>query len=167
MGLKVTESRGVGNRHGSVTGRPAPDRRAYDVRVQSANRGRVMRVVLLAAVVAVGFGSTGRAVADDEKVIAELKKTLAGKWTSDKTDVGPVEFTADGKIKESFVPNGDGTWKIAEGTYTIDAKGEVKWKAESGGVSLGGWYKLKAGVLSTARGPHPNVTFKKDEEKKK
>jgi uncharacterized protein (TIGR03066 family) len=126
-----------------------------------------MRAVLLAAFVAVGFGSAGRAVADDEKVIAELKKALVGKWTPDKTDVGPVEFTADGKIKESFVPNGDGTWKIAEGTYTIDAKGEVKWKAESGGVSLGGWYKLKDGVLTTARGPHPNVTFKKEEEKKK
>jgi uncharacterized protein (TIGR03066 family) len=126
-----------------------------------------MRAVLFAAVVAVGFGAVGRVVADDDEKVAELKKALVGKWKSDKVDVGPVEFTADGKIKESFVPNGDGTWKIAEGTYTIDAKGEVKWKAESGGVSLGGWYKLKDGVLSTARGPHPNVTFKQEEEKKK
>jgi uncharacterized protein (TIGR03066 family) len=122
-----------------------------------------MRAVLFGLTIAVGFASAGPA--DDDKAADELKKVLVGKWTSDKTDVGPVEFTADGKIKEAFVRK-EGNWTFAEGTYTIDAKGEVKWKAATGGVTLSGWYKFKDGVLTSAKGPNPVVTFKKEEEKK-
>ena len=123
-----------------------------------------MRTMLTAAVI--GFGFVAPASADDNEKIADLKKALVGKWVPDKSDVGPVEFTADGKIKQPFVQKG-GEWTFADGTFTVDAKGEVKWKAAAGDVSMAGWYKFKDGVLTTARGPHPSVTFKKEEEKEK
>jgi uncharacterized protein (TIGR03066 family) len=121
-----------------------------------------MRAVLFGLEVAVGFAGTARA--DDDKMVEELKKALVGKWTADNKEVGPVEFKADGTIKEAFGRK-DGNWTFAEGTYTVDAKGEIKWKAKSGGVSLGGWYKFKDGELYTARGMDPRVTFMKVEEK--
>jgi uncharacterized protein (TIGR03066 family) len=122
-----------------------------------------MRALLFTAIVSAFVAGSSRA--DDDKAVEDLKKALVGKWVPDKKDVGPVEFTADGKIKQPFVQK-EGAWVFAEGTYTIDAKGEVKLEAKSGGVTLGGWYKLKDGVLTTARGPYPLVTFKKEEEKK-
>src|SRR5262245_56829008 len=106
-----------------------------------------MRALVFVTAVAVGWTAVGRSAADDDKTVEELKKKLAGKWVPEKGDDGPVDFTADGKIKEPFGKK-DGTWAYAEGTYTIDAKGEIKFKVEKDGVSLSGWYKFKDGVLS-------------------
>ncbi len=125
-----------------------------------------MRTILLATMLTFGFGWSGRAMADDDKVIEDFKKALTGKWKSTNKNVGPLEFTADGKIKEPFIQK-DGVWVIVEGTFTVDAKGEVKWKATSGEISMSGWYKFKDGNLTTARGPIPTVTYKKVEEEKK
>jgi uncharacterized protein (TIGR03066 family) len=127
-----------------------------------------MRTIFLVTAAFILFGPVGRVRADepDDKAAAEIKKALVGKWKSDNKDVGPLEFTADGKINQPFIPK-DSKWVIAEGKFTVDAKGEVKWHATIDGISLSGWYKYKDGVLTTAKGPHPNVTYKKVEEEKK
>ena len=124
----------------------------------------VTRAVVAVAVLALG----GWAAADEPKKADALKKELVGKWETANKDKIPVEFGADGSIKVGFVPK-DGTWVMAEGTYTVNDAGEVKYRAVSGGATLGGWYRYKDGVLTNARGsgPNPIVEWKKLPEEKK
>jgi uncharacterized protein (TIGR03066 family) len=119
----------------------------------------------LCALAVLAFGLC--AAAEEPKKADALKKELVGKWETANRDKIPVEFGADGTIKVGFVQK-DGTWVMAEGTFTVDAAGEIKYRARSGGATLGGWYKYKDGVLTNARGsgPNPIVTWKKVEEKK-
>lgn len=103
--------------------------------------------------------------ADEPKKAENVKKAVVGKWESMDKDKIPLEINADGTIKVPFVPK-DGGWLMAEGTYTVNAAGEVRYTATSGGAKLGGWYKYKDGMLTSAMGPKLIVKWKKVEEKK-
>jgi uncharacterized protein (TIGR03066 family) len=121
-----------------------------------------MRVRGWVALVALVFGSL--AAAGEPKTVEELKKELAGRWESADRDKVPVEFATDGTMKVPMYR--DGKWTLINGTYSIDAKGEVRYMAASGGITLGGWYTFKDGVLATAMGPKNRVRFNKVEPKK-
>jgi uncharacterized protein (TIGR03066 family) len=121
-----------------------------------------VRAALAAAVLALGAW----AAADEPKKADALKKQLAGKWETGDKDKIPLEIGADGTIKVPFVPK-DGKWVMAEGTYTVSDDGEFRYTATSGGVKLGGWYKYKDGVLTSAMGPKLVVTWKKVADEKK
>jgi uncharacterized protein (TIGR03066 family) len=104
-------------------------------------------------------------VGADEPKPTDLKKAVVGKWEAIDKDKMPLEIFADGTIKVS-VYAGDGKWEQAEGTYTISDAGELRYRASKGGATLGGWYRYKDGVLTSAKGPKLVVTWKKVEEKK-
>ncbi|HSQ54459.1 MAG TPA: hypothetical protein VLM40_01840, partial [Gemmata sp.] len=71
-----------------------------------------------------------------------------------------------GTIKVPFLQQG-GKWVLVDGTYTIKDDGEIRYRAETGGIALGGWYKYKDGTLTSAMGPKLRVTWKKIAEEKK
>lgn len=102
----------------------------------------------------------------EEPAKADLKKAVVGKWVSMDRDRAPLEIRADGTITVPFHLK-DGVWVTAEGTYTVDEKGEIRYRAASGGATLSGWYKFKDGMLTSAMGAKLNVRWKKVEEQKK
>ena len=121
----------------------------------------VARGVVAVAVLA--FGTW--AGADEPKKADDPKTGVVGKWQTDDKDKVPLEINADGTIKVPFIVR-DGKWVMAEGTYTVSDAGEVRYRATSGGSTLGGWYQYKDGTLVSAMGPKNRVTWKKVEEKK-
>ena len=114
----------------------------------------------------VGMVLTAMVVFAEEPAKVDFKKAVVGKWVSMDPDRAPLEIRGDGTITVPFYPK-DGVWVTAEGTYTIDEKGEIRYRAASGGATLGGWYKFKDGMLTSAMGAKLNVRWKKVEEPKK
>jgi uncharacterized protein (TIGR03066 family) len=102
-------------------------------------------------------------MAEEPKKADDLKKAVVGKWQSDDKDKVPLEISADGTIKVPFFK--DGKWEQIPGTYTFDEKGQIRSRAQAGGITLGGWYEYKDGTLVTAMGPKNRVTFRRVEEK--
>ena len=122
-----------------------------------AVRGAIAAAVLLAC--------GAWAAADEPKKPEDVKKAVVGKWETADKDKVPLEINADGTIKVPLY-QANGTWLLVDGTYTIDAKGEIRYKAAHGGITLGGWYQYKDGDLVSAMGPKNRVTWKRVEEKK-
>jgi uncharacterized protein (TIGR03066 family) len=118
----------------------------------------VAGVVLLALGVAAG--------ADEPMKAEDVKKAVVGKWETDDKDKVPLEINADGTIKVPFLQQG-GKWTLVDVTYTIKDDGEIRYRAQTGGVTLGGWYRYKDGTLTSAMGPKLRVTWKKVPEAKK
>lgn len=119
-------------------------------------RGVVAGVALLAI--------AGSATADEPKKLEGVKKAIIGKWESTGKEKIPLELYSDGTIK---VPSyGNGKWSLVDGTYTVDESGEIRYRAAIGKITLGGWFKLKDGMLTSAKGPLLIVTWKKVAEEK-
>jgi uncharacterized protein (TIGR03066 family) len=120
-------------------------------------RGLIVAAVLFACGVC--------ASADEPQKPVDVKKAVVGKWETADKDKVPLEINADGTIK---VPMhvGNGKWVLVDGTYTIDAKGEIRYRAETGSIVLGGWYQYKDGGLVSAMGPKNRVNWRRVEEKK-
>lgn len=116
-------------------------------------------------VVGVVLLAVGAARAEEPGKIEDVKRAVVGKWVSTDKDRIPLEVYPDGTIKiPTYTPGGK--WVLVAGTYTVDAKGEIRYRAQNGGVTLGGWYKLKDGMLTSAKGPRLIVTWKKVADEK-
>ena len=122
----------------------------------------VTRVV--AGVVLLVFGVA--AGADEPRKVEDVKKAVVGKWETDDKDRVPLEILADGTIKVPVYTQ-DRKWVLVDGTYTIKDDGEIRYRAQTGQITLGGWYQYKDGTLTSAMGPKLRVTWKKLPEAKK
>src|SRR5262245_55914530 len=99
-------------------------------------------------------------IKDDPKAVEQMRAALAGKWVSDDDQKVPLEFLKDGTAKVGFIKE-DNKWIIAEGTFTISARGVVKSKTMNGGSTLFSSWTLKDGVLVGSHGPRPMVKWVK------
>jgi uncharacterized protein (TIGR03066 family) len=122
----------------------------------------IARVLFAMAVL---FASGVCASAEEPQKPVDVKKAVVGKWETADKDKVPLEINADGTIK---VPMhvGNGKWILVNGTYTIDAKGEIRYRAQHEGITLGGWYQYKNGRLVSAMGPKNRVNWRRVDEKK-
>jgi uncharacterized protein (TIGR03066 family) len=122
----------------------------------------IARIVAGVVLLALGVG----AVADEPKKAEDVKKAVVGKWETDDKDKVPLQINADGTIKVPFYTQ-DRKWTLVDGTYTIKDDGEIRYRAQTGQITLGGWYRYKDGTLTSAMGPKLRVTWKKLPDEKK
>ena len=113
---------------------------------------------LVAGVVLLTFGVA--AGADEPKKGEDVKAAVVGKWETDDKDKVPLEIYADGTIKVPRYTQG-GKWVLVDGTYTVSDKGEIRYRAQTGEITLGGWYQYQDGGLVSAMGPKLRVNWKK------
>ena len=89
----------------------------------------------------------------------------AKRCAGDRVEV-EADIFADGTIKVPVYTQ-EKKWVLVDGTYTIKDDGEIRYRAQTGEITLGGWYQYKDGTLTSAMGPKLRVTWKKVAEEKK
>jgi uncharacterized protein (TIGR03066 family) len=121
----------------------------------------VTRIVAGVVLLAFGVG----ALAEEPGKGEDVKQAVVGKWESDDRDRIPLEVFADGTIKVPTYTQ-ERKWVLVDGTYTLK-DGEIRYRAQTGEITLGGWFKYKDGTLTSAKGPKLIVTWKKVAGEKK